>query len=276
MVIKRSRSKKVATEEQELLPIIRRIKAEHPCWGYRRVWAYMKYREKLFVNKKRIYRIMKENKLLVPSTRHLKASRVERNKPRAERVNEYWGIDMTKIMVQNYGWVYLVIILDWYSKKIVGHSLSLRSTSQDWMEALGKGINNQFSDGIKESAEQLNLVSDNGSQPTSERFIKECSELRITQIFASYNNPKGNADTERVIRTLKEDLVWLREWNTVEELRCAIDNWIENYNTDYPHSSLNYMTPVEFETSFFEMRLFEKNNFNLKNLNQNLLIENLC
>ena len=219
---------------------------------------------------------MKENNLLVPSTRHIKASRVERSKPRAERVNEYWGIDMTKIMVQNYGWVYLVVVLDWYSKKIVGYSLGLRSTSQDWLEALSKGINNQFCDGIKETAEQLNLVSDNGSQPTSERFMKECSELGINQIFASYNNPKGNADTERVIRTLKEDLVWLRELSTVDELKCSIDNWIENYNTDYPHSTLNYMTPVEFETSFFKTRLFEKNNFNLKNLNQNLLIENLC
>jgi transposase InsO family protein len=68
-------------------------------------------------------------------------------------------------------------------------------------------VNNQFSNGIKTHS-QLSLVSDNGSQPSSERFMKDCSILGIKQIFASYDNPKGNADTERVIRTIKEDLIW--------------------------------------------------------------------
>ena len=61
----------------------------------------------------------------------------------------------------------------------------------------------------------LSPVSDNGSQPTSGKFINEASILGIKQVFASYDNPKGNADTERVIRTLKEDLVWTREWTSL-------------------------------------------------------------
>jgi len=54
-------------------------------------------------------------------------------------------------------------------------------------------------------------MSDNGSQPTSLSFMKACSNLDIHQAFTSYNNPKGNADTERMMRTLKEELLWLRE-----------------------------------------------------------------
>ncbi|HPO52477.1 MAG TPA: integrase core domain-containing protein, partial [bacterium] len=61
------------------------------------------------------------------------------------------------------------------------------------------------------------------------------------------DNPKGNADTERVIRTLKEDLVWTREWTSPYAFREELVAWINRYNQDYPHSSLGYMTPVEFE-----------------------------
>ena len=56
------------------------------------------------------------------------------------------------------------------------------------------------------------LISDNGCQPTSGAYMKACSQLKIKQIFTTWNNPKGNADTERVFRTLKEDLVWTHEW----------------------------------------------------------------
>ena len=91
---------------------------------------------------------------------------------------------------------------------------------------------------------------DHGSQPTSGAFFKACSELGIRQIFASYNNPKGNADTERVIRTIKEDLVWIREFDSVAALEAALKMWQKAYNEDFPHSSLGYMTPYEYERWF--------------------------
>ncbi len=60
----------------------------------------------------------------------------------------------------------------------------------------------------------LKLMSDNGSQPTSLSFMKACSNLEVEQVFTSYNNPKRNADTERMIRTIKEELVGLRDWES--------------------------------------------------------------
>ncbi len=70
---------------------------------------------------------------------------------------------------------------------------------------------------------------------------------KIKQLFASWNNPKGNADTERVMRTIKEDLACPREWDFPFELERALKLWIHNYNTDYPHSSLGYLIPEQFE-----------------------------
>ena len=61
------------------------------------------------------------------------------------------------------------------------------------------------------------------SQPTSLSFMKACSNLEVEQVFTSYNNPKGNADTERMIRTMKEELFWLREWEGEREISLELD-----------------------------------------------------
>jgi len=237
-----------------VLERIKALKAQHPFWGYRRVWAYLKYREGLDVNKKRIYRLMKENNLLVGKNLKLKACRTPlKAKPRANRPNHIWGIDMTKVMVNGWGWLYLHIVLDWYTKKIVGYNLSLQSKTSDWLYALEKALALQFPEGVRDgNSQELHLVSDNGSQPTSIKFMAACNVLGIKQIFASYDNPKGNADTERVIRTMKEDLIWPNDFQTPFELESALDGWVIDYNTDYPHSTLGYKTPCEFEELHFE------------------------
>lgn len=241
---------KIKAKNKELLVHIQSLKAEHPFWGYRRIWAYLKYRQNIAVNRKRIYRLMQENNLLVMPNTRLKAIRAkypQRSKPRATSPNQFWGIDMTKVLIKSFGWLYLVIVLDWFSKKILGYSLKMRSKSDDWLEAVNNAVNNQFPQGILTKQEELSLISDNGSQPTSTKFMQACSVLEIKQIFTCYDNPKGNADTERVIRTLKEDLIWLKEWESPFELEEALKNWILKYNTDFPHSSLGYKTPVQFE-----------------------------
>lgn len=237
-------------EDKQILLQIELIKSEHPFWGYRRVWAYLKYRLNITINKKRIYRVMKEHNLLVKPNARLKAIRSNqsyKNKPRAAMPNQYWGIDMTKVMIIDYGWQYLTIVKDWYSKKLIGYSLSNHSKTDDWLRALNTACNTQFPNGILSKEHELFLVSDNGSQPTSYKFMQACSVMEIKQIFTSYNNPKGNAETERLIRTIKEDLIWIKEFSSVTEFEIALRKWINDYNTDYPHSALNYKTPVEFE-----------------------------
>lgn len=246
---------KVIERDEILMEDIRGLKGEHPFWGYRRVWAYLKFRQGLVVNKKRIYRLMRENKLLVNSQTLLKAKRGKypyRSKPKAQKPNSIWGIDMTKILIGAFGWVYLQVVLDWYSKKIVGYSLTMGSKTSDWLEALNDALNKQFPEGVRESGNNLKLVSDNGCQPTSIKFMSGCRDLGIKQIFTSYNNPKGNADTERVIRTIKEDLIWIREFRSPFELAEELKVWVANYNTQYPHSSLGYQTPLEAESKFYQ------------------------
>ena len=125
-----------------------------------------------------------------------------------------------KIKLNGSGWNYVHIGLCWWSKEIVGYSFSFQSKTEEWLDALHMAINNRFPNGILESNDKPKLVSDNGCQPTSERYMKTCSDLKIKQIFTTWNNPKGNADTERVIRTI------------------------------FPHQSLNDYTPQQFMNSY--------------------------
>jgi putative transposase len=151
------------------------------------------------------------------------------------------GIDMTKVMIEGFGWVCLVVVLDWHSKKVVGHYAGLQARAWHWLVALNRAVNRQFPHGIE--GHRLNLMADNGCQPTSLAFLRACAALGIRQAFTSYSNPKGNADTERFLRTLKEELVWLREWTSPGAFFTALDQWVTDYNASYLHSALGYRAP---------------------------------
>lgn len=252
--MKRAKSKAVIQRNQELLEQIKAIKIDHPLWGYRRIWSYLKYRQGITVNKKRVYLLMKEHNMLVTKLVRLKAKRGPiKPKPVANHPNQFWGIDMTKIKLASWGWLYLCVVLDWHTKEIVGYSLSLRSKTEDWLDALEMAVNNRFPNGIQANLkEQLFLISDNGCQPTSQRFMMNTSILGIKQIFTTWSNPKGNSDTERVMRTIKEDIVWCYDWDHPFNFQMALTKWINDYNTDFPHQTLNNMTPNQFYESFKE------------------------
>jgi len=252
--MKRCQSVTVTKRNPPIVERIKEIKADHPYWGYRRTWAHLKFVDGLNVNKKRILRLMQTHDLLVKKDTKLKAIRKPvRSKPRPTRPNQWWGIDMTKVMVDGFGWMYIVVVLDWYTKKIVGYYSGVQCLSKHWLEALEEGLRRQFPDGVR--GHSLKLMSDNGSQPTSLNFMQTCRCLDIQQAFTSYNNPKGNADTERVFRTMKEELLWLREWRSPFELTEALKNWVEYYNQDYLHSALGYRSPEQFEKDYLVNQL---------------------
>ena len=225
---------------------LKELRVDHPFWGYRRMTAWLNHREGYSVNRKRIYRLMRENSLLVEQKRYKAVRTSHWSKPRATRPNQFWGIDMSKFMLPGLGWCYLIVVLDWFTKKIVGWNVSLRARSAEWKEALEGALCEEFPWGARDQG--LKLISDNGSQPTSVSFMRNTSIMGIEQIFCSYNNPKGNAETERVIRTIKEELLWLNEFTSFEESRDGIENWIrEDYNRLYFHSALGYQSPEEFQ-----------------------------
>ncbi len=259
MKLRRRRSKAIEESDRAVLPVIRRLKAEHPFWGYRRIWAYLRFVERIVINKKRVYRLLRENGLLVSGNEKLKARRAASgSKPRPNKPNNWWGVDMRKVLTRE-GWAYLVVVNDWFTKKILGVFVADRSRASDWLAAVNRAVCRQYPEGILETENpELNLMSDNGSQPTSLTFMRECRALGIKQAFTAYANPKGNADTERLIRTVKEELCWLREWSSVEELVAEMGKFVEYFNENYLHSALDYKTPNAFEAEWFKNNQFTR------------------
>lgn len=232
-------------KEACLVEKIKKIRGDHLFWGYRRVKAYLKRQYGITVSYNRIYRLMKKHELLVDRKRYKAKRTPQKDKPKPVKSNQWWGIDMTKFYINSFGWVYLVIVLDWYNKKVVGYKLNLRSKADDWIEALNMAVDNNCPLGSREY--DLHLMSDNGSQPTSEKFENAATLLGIKHITTSYSNPKGNADTERFMRTFKEEKVYPYEYESFEEAKTEVDNFMIFYNHEYPHSALGYLSPIEFE-----------------------------
>jgi len=146
------------------------------------------------VNRKRIHRLMKIDHLLVPKNLKLRAPRkAATHKPRTVEPDWYWGIDMTKVMIATFGWVYLHVVIDWGSKKLLSTHVSLTNKSSDWLGALNEAVNLQFPNGIKEAANIPELISDHGSQPTSPAFSKSLFGARyssnIRQLLQSKRQP---------------------------------------------------------------------------------------
>jgi len=244
--MKRGPYAKVAERNASIVARIKELKADHPFWGYRRIWAHLCFVDEIVVGQNRVYRLMSEHELLVKPNTRLRAKRsASRPKPRPTRPNEWWGIDMTKVMIDGFGWVYVAVVLDWHTKKVVGHYAGVQAKAWHWLSALNKAVARQFPEGVR--GRGLHLMADNGCQPTSVSFMKACRIMEINQAFTSYNNPKGNADTERFMRTLKEELVWINEWRSPGAFFTALDRWINEYNRNYLHSALGYKSPEAFE-----------------------------
>ena len=142
-----------------------------------------------------------------------------------------------------------MLVLDWYTKSIGGYAAGLPCTAQLGLAALDMAVNRQFPEGAREQG--LALMRDNGCQPTSVAFMRACSTLGMHQTFTSDHHPKGNADTERGIRTLKEEGLWLQEWTCPFAFARALGRWIDEYHEHSLHSALGDKPPRQFERDYY-------------------------
>lgn len=247
----RHRSPRIAHRHDALLQRVQALNAEHPFWGYRRIWADLRFVEPWPVHKKRVWRLMREHHLLVPPNLKLQAKRTPTgSQPRATKPNEWGGLEMTKLVVEGFGWVSIVVVVDWYTQQIVGYDVGQSCPSTHGLAALDMAVNRQCPNGAR--GQDISLMSDHGCQPTALALMQACHTLGIHQAFTSDNNPKGKADTERMRRTRKEECRWLTEWKSPSALSRALEAWIDYDNEHYLPSSLGYKTPRQFEREYHQ------------------------
>ncbi len=213
----------------------------HRSFGYRRITALLR-RSGMIINKKTISRVMRDMGLTRPKIRYKTArpKRVEKMRPSAP--NRGWQIDMTSFTLSDLTAVYLVVVTDCYSRKIVGWTLNNRCGAGEWISALRMGLE---SEGLtsKDACRGLIVRSDNGSQPCSKKFVEYLGRTGVQGQYTGYNAPDDNAYIERVIRTVKEEDIWPNLYASLSEARLAIEDYIDYYNNDRIHSAIGYRTP---------------------------------
>ena len=230
-------------DDPGLVAWIAEIKAVHPSWGIRRVRAFIRKHTGLTLGRKRTGRIMREEGLLC-SRIAKRVHRTAKQRLTATRMNQLWATDMTSFMLANGTKLFLVVVLDIFTRRIVGWRLSRRCRAREWLDALEQAVMAEFPDGVREAG--LTLRMDNGCQPTSKAYQQTLDTLGITGEWVGFNCPEQNAHVESVIGTLKQDWLWLEEYETDDEASVLCQRAIAEYNYDHPHSSLAMLSPAEF------------------------------
>ena len=234
-------------QEEALRSWIRLLKQMKPTWGIRRVRAWIRKAVGMTIGRKRTARILREEGLLCP---RLKKRQGRREKPRAEAKapGQVFAMDQTQFCLASGRVLYLMVVLDIFTRCIVGWHLSSRCRAAEWLLALDNALMSQFPNGVR--SQGLTLRLDNGCQPTSRAFQDALDILAITPEWTSYNSPKQNAHVERVIGTLKADWLWLEECETFDEAMALVTRAVDEYNNEHPHSSLEYLSPIEFQRAW--------------------------
>jgi putative transposase len=225
------------------------LEPRHQRYGYRRIHALLRRRKGRRINRRTAWRIMREEGLCQERRRH-KARRPKRvEKMRPARPNEGWQIDMTSFQLADLTVLYLVLVTDCCTREIVGWTLDRRCRASEWVSALRRGLERR---GLvtKESCGGLTVRSDNGSQPCAKKFVAYLASCGVRGQYTGYNAPDDNAYVERVIRTVKEEEIWLNQYETFSEAHAAIEGYVKFYNEERIHSALGYRTPSEIAAAF--------------------------
>lgn len=216
----------------------------HQRYGHRRIRALLRRRFGLAVSRKTVLRIMDELGLKQERIWHKprRPKRVEKMAPR--QPNQAWQIDMTSFQLSDLTPLYLVTVVDCFTRQIVGWTLDRRCRASEWVSALRTALAER---GLTTKAvcQGLTVRSDNGAQPCSKRFVEFLGCVGVQGQYTGYNAPDDNAFVERVIRTLKEEELWPNEYDTFSEAWEAIAAYVRFYNHERIHSALDYRTPDE-------------------------------
>ena len=228
-----------------LVAAIRALLAASPFHGegHRKVWARLRFAG-IRTSKRRVLRVMREHDLLAPGrVGRPHGPRAHDGIIRTERGDTMWGTDLTSTMTGE-GQASIFVTVDHCSTECVGIHAARRATRFEALEPLRQGVRACFGAFGAGVAGGLELRHDHGSQFVADDYQGELAFLGIDSSPAFVREPEGNGCVERFIRTLKENLLWVRRFDTIEELRLALHRFKETYNQTWIIERHGYQTPA--------------------------------
>ena len=200
--------------------------------GYRKVWARLRH-QGVRTSPKSVLRIMREQNLLAHQrSSSARGPRAHDGRITTDRVDEMWGTDMTSVATGQ-GQAAVFIAIDHCSAECVGIHASASATRFEALEPIRQGVRASFGAFAGNIASGLKIRHDHGSQYMSRDFQNEIRFLGADSSPAFVRAPEGNGCAERFIRTLKENLLWVRWFETIEDLRKALLQFQRTYNEQW-------------------------------------------
>ena len=233
--------------DDALVDHIRRIleASPFPGDGYRKVWARLRHAG-IRTSPRRVLRLMRAHQLLAPTRQgHPHGPKAHDGTIISAQIDTMWGTDMTATFTRQEGQVAIFITVDHCSAECVGIHAAKQGTRFEALEPIRQGVHTAFGAFGQDIAQGLLLRHDHGSQYMSHLFQEELRCLGITSSPAFVREPEGNGCAERFIRTLKENLLWLKTFDTVEELCLALHEFQRQYNETWLIGRHGYKAPAQ-------------------------------
>lgn len=246
----RQRGPKPRYSDEQLLTAIRDLIAASPFRGegYRKIWARLRAHD-LRTSPRRVLRLTRAAQLLSPHRLPPAPVRQHTGVITTQKPNLMWGTDMTLTVTVEDGNVSVFAGIDHYNAECVGIHAATRGNRFEALEPLRQGVREQFGAFGPGVAAGLHLRHDHGSQYMSDDFQAEIAFLGMSSSPAFVRQPEGNGCIERFFRTLKEQLLWVRTFRNVEELRRALIEFRHHYNHNWLIGRLGYRSPLAARTS---------------------------
>ena len=243
----KKRGPRTAWSDEEVISAIREELQRRPFHseGHRKV-RYLLVRRGMRIGKNRVLRLMRENRLLVPQrNRGPHGDRSHSGEIATGRPNELWGTDATRFWTRQDGWCWFFGAIDHSSEDIVGWHVAKKGDRWAALEPVVQGVRAHVGNYAPKVALGLGLRHDWGPQYTAERFLGELRWLGIASSPAFVGEPECNGVMERWIRTLKEECIYMHDFDTLEEARQIIGAFVSRYNRQWLLERHGYLTPTE-------------------------------
>jgi putative transposase len=211
---------------------------QKPRFGYRRLHVVL-VRRGMVVNVKRIYRLYREEGLMVRRQRRKRLERSLPAPPRLLRANQEWAIDFIVDGLASGRMVRILSVVDVYTRECLALEADTSLGSGRVIRVLERLM-------VERGGAPENVRSDNGPEFTSRRMIGWAEERKLTLVHIQPGKPMQNGHVESFHGRLRDECLNAHWFRTLQDVRQTLESWRQEYNCERPHSALDYMTPEEF------------------------------
>jgi putative transposase len=251
----RRRGPRPAVSDEDLLAAIRADLARSP-WqgeGHRKVWARLRVVDGIRVARKRVLRLMRAHALLSPHRAHPRPEVVHDRHIVTAAPNLMWATDATQVVTVRDGKVWLFGVVEHWNAEVLGWNVVKCGNRYAAAEAVGMAVRNVFGHLSADAARGLALRHDHGSNFMADHFQKQIRFWGATPSYAFIGEPETNGVIERLFRTLKEQIVHGRIYQTIDEVRDAVRSFVARYNAAWLIEKNGHRSPLDMRGAWDEL-----------------------